>query len=241
MLDTTRTVTTPDGLTFHLRPAGPIIRLLAFALDTACISFVIYIINIISIILLLSNMTGTWLYSLLAFIFFWFSMALQEIFLKGQSIGKLAFGLQVVMSDGSIVTSSASILRNLLRIFDILFAFGLLLALGNNGFRRAGDLVANTIVIYKRNPQAVPRVPQIPPHVAPRAPEHILGADAAEPLQDLIRRSPSLPPKIKEELFRSAIETYLYQVDPYKPLELQVQEIAAWYSRRSRITGEDST
>ena len=67
----------------------------------------------------------------------------------GQTPGKRALGLRVLHTDGSPLTMWGALVRNLLRIFDFLPGFygaGALIALLGPNNRRAGDLVANTIV-----------------------------------------------------------------------------------------------
>ena len=68
----------------------------------------------------------------------------------GATIGKRLLGLRVVMVDGAPVDWPSSIIRNVLRIVDILPGFYLLGAIfvwSTEKNQRIGDLGANTVVI----------------------------------------------------------------------------------------------
>lgn len=68
----------------------------------------------------------------------------------GATIGKRLLGLRVVMVDGAPVDWASSIIRNVLRIVDILPGFYLLGAIfvwSTEKNQRIGDLGANTVVI----------------------------------------------------------------------------------------------
>jgi uncharacterized RDD family membrane protein YckC len=68
--------------------------------------------------------------------------------LWGWSIGKRLFGLRVVMIDGTPPIRRAIILRNLLRVLDVMIYFApLLLMLVSPLRQRIGDIVGETIVI----------------------------------------------------------------------------------------------
>ena len=72
----------------------------------------------------------------------------------GQTPGKRALGPRVLHTDGSPLTMWGALVRNLLRIFDFLPGFygaGALIALLGPHNRRAGDLVANTIVAREKH------------------------------------------------------------------------------------------
>ena len=68
----------------------------------------------------------------------------------GATIGKRLLSLRVVMVDGAPVDGASSIIRNVLRIVDILPGFYLLGAIfvwSTEKNQRIGDLGANTVVI----------------------------------------------------------------------------------------------
>jgi uncharacterized RDD family membrane protein YckC len=71
---------------------------------------------------------------------------------QGATLGKMALGLRVVKTDGSPISWSESIIRNLLRIVDGLFAYlvGAILVWSSPRRQRLGDRAANTVVVRGR-------------------------------------------------------------------------------------------
>ncbi len=79
-----------------------------------------------------------------------------EGFFNGATPGKKALGLRVRMSDGTPITFGAALGRNLLRPADLLpgtYFVGIVAMLMNPKSQRLGDLIANTVVCYERQPQ----------------------------------------------------------------------------------------
>jgi uncharacterized RDD family membrane protein YckC len=77
----------------------------------------------------------------------------------GQTPGKKALGIRVMQLDGMPVTLWGALIRNLLRFVDFLpalYGVGAVVALVNPNHRRAGDLVAGTIVARERHDAAKP-------------------------------------------------------------------------------------
>ncbi|GIW75249.1 MAG: hypothetical protein KatS3mg104_0312 [Phycisphaerae bacterium] len=72
----------------------------------------------------------------------------------GCSVGKFLFGLRVVSYDGSRAPTERILLRNLLRLVDMLFYAPLLLIFLTPMRQRVGDLAAKTIVIYETDPRS---------------------------------------------------------------------------------------
>ena len=150
-LDTIYTVNTPEGINLSLSPAGPMPRMLAWLVDSL-IRILIYIITFI--VLALLGSTGTGIALIITFVVEWFYPVYFELFKNGQTPGKKSFNLYVVQDNGSPVTPSASMIRNLLRFVDFLplfYGFGLASMLLNKRFQRLGDLVAGTVVLYKED------------------------------------------------------------------------------------------
>jgi uncharacterized RDD family membrane protein YckC len=71
--------------------------------------------------------------------------------LRGQTVGKMALGIRVVKLDGSPISWQESIIRNLLRIIDGLFAYlvAAILIWTSPMKQRLGDRAANTVVVRK--------------------------------------------------------------------------------------------
>jgi uncharacterized RDD family membrane protein YckC len=84
-----------------------------------------------------------------------------EMVTNGRSPGKMLGGLRVVRRDGSPINLRSSVLRNVLRIVDILpenYAIGLISMLLSSSGERLGDHVAGTIVIRLDRPSAAPEI-----------------------------------------------------------------------------------
>ena len=79
-----------------------------------------------------------------------------EYFWKGQTLGKWMLGLRVMDMTGLELQFSQVVIRNLLRIFDQLPAWGLVggvAMLASKHRQRLGDLAAGTVVIRDRRPE----------------------------------------------------------------------------------------
>jgi Predicted membrane protein/domain len=77
---------------------------------------------------------------------------LWEILNRGQSPGKMLFGMRVVMCDGTMPTIGTYLLRWMLLLVDVGFSWiGVAIILLNKNNQRIGDLAAGTIVIKERD------------------------------------------------------------------------------------------
>jgi uncharacterized RDD family membrane protein YckC len=170
-LDTLQSVELADGVEIRLRMAGPMLRVIAYAIDLL-IRGVVLAIGAIAIglagiamgarvsegLLLISWFLMDWLYP----VFF-------EAGKRGATPGKRVMGLRVVQATGSPITLGQAVVRNFLRFIDgmplFTYGFGLTSCLASRRFQRLGDLAAGTVVIYHRMP-AMPRMDMPPPIVA---------------------------------------------------------------------------
>lgn len=169
MLDTLTQVETPEGIALRLRPAGMLPRAAAWALDFAIRLAVLWI---LSILLLMLGETGMGLYLIALFTVFWIYPVLFEVLRDGQTIGKKAMGLRVVHANGTPVTWIASIVRNLMRVVDMLplvYGFGFIAGLIDPRGRRLGDMVAGTLVVHVEKPQVHIAAPNVPVVYSPVA------------------------------------------------------------------------
>lgn len=168
-LDTLRSVATPEGVELELRLAGPVARAYAWLVD-----FILRLVALFVAWLFLLPLggVGAGAVLILAFLLEWLIPAVCEVYLEGATPGKKLLELQVVHDDGTPVTWRPALLRNLLRAVDFLpfvYGIGLLAILINRDFKRLGDLVAGTVVVYRDSarkhaavPQADPQSPAIP-------------------------------------------------------------------------------
>jgi hypothetical protein len=147
---------------------------------------------------------GLWLIFL--FLVEWLYPVAFEIWAGGATPGKKLLGLRVVNDDGTPVSRWASVTRNLLRAVDflpVLYGMGFAAMLMNRDFKRMGDLVAGTVVIYVEPARAPAAIPEAPP-LAPRA---ALTLEESRAVLEFAERVATLTPERAEEL--AAIPVHL--------------------------------
>jgi uncharacterized RDD family membrane protein YckC len=156
-LDTTLELETPEHIAFRYQLAGPARRAAAYLIDLLVRGAILLVVGII-IALTSSESTealrgfeaGAML--LLFFALEWGYYVAFDLLNDGASPGKRAFQLRVVHQDGKPITLADSVLRNLLRAADLLpmfYALGVVSMMLDKKFRRLGDLVAQTVVVYE--------------------------------------------------------------------------------------------
>ncbi len=151
MLDTLLSIETPEGIDFDLIPSGPVARILAYLSDFLIRGLVLFVIGIVLGSL---GAFGAGIMLLCYFVLEWLYPVFFEV-TRGATPGKKWMNLRVVQDDGTPITLSSSMLRNLLRSADILpffYVFGLIAMLCNKSFKRLGDLAAETLVIQLAEP-----------------------------------------------------------------------------------------
>ncbi|AGC67691.1 RDD domain containing protein [Thermoclostridium stercorarium subsp. stercorarium DSM 8532] len=159
-------VKTPENVTLEYELAGIGSRGVAVIIDTLIQNFLLLMIALMilpaldngSFFLIRSgeNTLYVVIAILLMFIVQFGYFLLFEFFMKGATPGKRIVGLKVIMANGEPVTFTAVVIRNLLRIGDMLpgiYGVGILSVFLNKRYMRVGDLAANTVVIKenKRN------------------------------------------------------------------------------------------
>ena len=207
LLDTWRTVETPEGVELSLRLSGPVVRMLAWIIDTL-IRLGLYI--VLAFALLGKGDLGKGLYLILLFVIEWFYPVLFELFYDGRTPGKRALGIRVVHDDGTPVGWSASVVRNLLRFVDwlpLFYVLGFVSMVLNSEFRRLGDIVAGTVVVYTDQPgskQTAEKAEPLADDVTALAPRYALQADEAQAVVGFAERLPQFGTERADELARSS-------------------------------------
>lgn len=226
LTDTVRRHETPEGIRLELRLAGPVVRACAWSIDML-IRAILY--GLVSGIFAFFGGVGTSVMLIMFFLIEWFYPVVFELY-NGASPGKKAMGLVVMQDNGTPVTFSSSLIRNLLRAADFLpflYAAGLLSMLMNRNFQRLGDLAAGTLVVYRETGQA--RVKLAAAEV--RRPPVDLSVDEQWELIRFAERCPQLSQERQIEL-----ATSLYPITG-KQGSAAVTEIlgyAAWLTRGNR-------
>jgi uncharacterized RDD family membrane protein YckC len=165
-LDTILNHQTPEGVELSLSLAGPIVRGVAWLMDFG-IRIVCYI--ILAILLKWLGRVGGGLMLIGLFVIEWFYPVIFEV-RNGMTPGKKVMGIKVVHEDGTPVSWTASLLRNLIRPIDLLpicNIAGFITMLLNSRFKRLGDLAAGTIVVYVKDETKVFHIPEYPSRPTP--------------------------------------------------------------------------
>jgi uncharacterized RDD family membrane protein YckC len=160
-------VDTPENITFGYEIAGIGSRFLAALVDTTLILLLQILVNAVMILILsksvdmseivssgkIFNSPVSWvigLMGLIAFFFLWGYYIFFEMLWNGQSPGKVLAKLRVIRVNGTPITLTESIIRNLVRVIDFLplyYGIGVIAMFINSQSRRLGDLAAGTLVV----------------------------------------------------------------------------------------------
>ncbi|MCP4540813.1 MAG: RDD family protein [Chloroflexi bacterium] len=160
-------IDTPENVAFDYKVAGIGSRFLAALVDTLLI-LVLQLVVYGTLLLLANSLLGnlqdwetsqvTWLFAvfgLIAFAFLWGYYVFFEALWNGQSPGKRRANLRVIRSDGTPITLTESLIRNLVRLVDFLPAYygvGVVTMFADEQTRRLGDMAAGTLVVHDRAP-----------------------------------------------------------------------------------------
>ena len=158
-------IQTPENVAFGYQIAGIGSRFLASLLDTLIVGLLQIVILIVLTLVIrmfdgsaFSGQISAWVYAifgLVAAIFYWGYYVFFEMLWNGQSPGKRWVGLRVIRSDGTPITLSEALIRNLARLVDFLpaaYGIGVVTMFIDKQSRRLGDLAAGTLVVQDRAP-----------------------------------------------------------------------------------------
>lgn len=144
-------IRTPEGIEFSLPLAGPFSRMLALAIDLAVIGMLDSVLQkILGPLGFFGEDFATAMHVVLYFALTLIYGAAAEWIWRGQTVGKRLLGLRVVDAHGLRLEPSQVIVRNLLRILDLLPALYLVggaACVLSRHRQRLGDLAAGTVVI----------------------------------------------------------------------------------------------
>jgi uncharacterized RDD family membrane protein YckC len=232
-----RLVHSPEHVLIELTPAGLGTRFAAFLLDAALILGATGIVSQIGEFLPgairgLFVATGS-------FLVIWGYNVLFEVLWNGQSPGKRALRIRVVDGRGLPVDVSQSLIRNVVRLLDVIpfGGIGMLAALLDSEHRRLGDRAADTLVVSEEQP-AAPRIEALGARRfnslrtarVKRLVDHRLGIEERELLYALCLRAPHLSERARYELFEEVGEHYRVRLgveDPHLSGENLILGIAS--------------
>lgn len=174
-IDTIHLVQTPEAIDIILRPAGVLVRSCAFMIDWLIRFFFSMVLIIVVLLTPLASGVKGGIIFLLIFLFLWLYHVLFEVFWQGQTPGKRIMHIKVVQQNGSPMTFSISLIRNLLRTIDglpIFYATGMCVILYSPKAQRIGDLFSGSLVVYvyQTNKQPRPKILHKLPAIQPPYP-----------------------------------------------------------------------
>jgi len=164
------TIDTPEQIALEYPLAGAGSRFLALAIDSVLQAFVVIVLIAVTLALFvvspaLAQQSGTWLVAVLVlagFALYYGYFAAFETWWSGQTPGKRAVGIRVIVATGRPLGAVDAVLRNVLRIVDqlpFMYAVGLVSIFVTERNQRLGDLAAGTVVIHDRAIER-PRAPR---------------------------------------------------------------------------------
>lgn len=163
--DDTLHIQTPENVAFGYPIAGLGSRFIACALDSLLILFLEILVLVVILGVASSVFSGienleesvsAWglaIAGLLIFMIFWGYYIFFEMIWNGQTPGKRLVGLRVIRANGTPVTLVEAMVRNLMRLVDLLPSFygiGVVTMFIDLQSRRLGDLTAGTLVVHDR-------------------------------------------------------------------------------------------
>lgn len=159
-------VRTAQGIRLHYPLAGPISRAIAVVVDMVImVAIGLSLLLAVFLLALFAGLTGTGFIlaytgnligaglSIAAFVIFFGYQMWREWRTNGQTPGKRMMGLRVMDVQGRRLAPQQVVLRNLLRIVDMMpgfYALGGIVALLSPRSQRLGDIVADTTVVNIR-------------------------------------------------------------------------------------------
>ena len=232
-MDRTLDVRTPESIAFSYELAGIGSRFLAVAIDLLVqIGLLIAFVWGVSLIgahtparapgahPAASKFIVSALYGFLIFVVFMIFFGyfiLFEAAWNGQTLGKRALGLRVVRDGGYPIDFTASLVRNLIRVGEMMFGFyaiAIVSALISPENKRLGDMAAGTIVVREakmQSPTSMLREIREEPVYAATA--YVSGEERAIVKRFLERRD-SLDPQARIELARQLADRIRPRVPP---------------------------
>ena len=147
-------IDTPENVVFGYEVAGIGSRFLAALADTIIILIMELVLLIfLNIFLRQLGTIASTISTILSFLVLWGYYIVCEMIWNGQTPGKRWVGLRVIRKDGSPITLSESIIRNIVRFIDFLplaYGVGVITMFINKQSCRLGDLAAGTLVVYEQ-------------------------------------------------------------------------------------------
>ena len=258
----------PEQVALHLPLAGPTSRMLAYAIDLAAI-FTVEL--VVFFLLLASAPLAEWFqrmvgevqgelaaggtpgessalltllagFLLLQFVIEWGYFLFFELAMGGRSLGKRALGLRVLRDGGRPLGLRESLVRNALRVVDMLpanYLVGLVAMVVSPEGKRLGDIAAGTVVVRLDRVARPPELPEVEEASAFRF-DHVhlarLGSTERALLRQTLRRLDEFEPEAAAQALELAVETLRARLGygAVEPAERKAFLSALWRVSRER-------
>jgi uncharacterized RDD family membrane protein YckC len=221
----------------ELRPAGLGSRFAAFLTDAGLMAALISLASLVAS--LLPQAVHGLVLATATFLILWGYNVFFEVAWNGQTPGKRVAHIRVVDGRGLPVDVAQSLVRNVVRLLDMmpLGGLGMLSALLDREHRRLGDRAADTLVVAEEQP-SVPQIAALgarrfnslrTPRLK-RLVEHRIRLEERELLYALCLRAQGLAEQPRYELFEAVGEHYRKALgidDPHLSGESIVRGVAA--------------
>lgn len=146
-------VLTPEKVVVSYRLASLGARIMAHIIDVIVVGVLVYLAAIVMMVIFAATPElSAVAVAVVATFGIYLYFLLQEGLWGGQTLGKRMMNIRVLMADGTPITFSAAVFRNLLRIGDFLpglYLAGFLSMFTNPRSQRIGDIVSGTVVVYE--------------------------------------------------------------------------------------------
>lgn len=160
------TIDTPEQVALRFPVAGIGSRFLAIVADTLLQGVAYAALIFVAVLIVasapkiaggnLSRSGEKWLVAgliLFHFVLYWGYFTIFETFWNGQTPGKKFFKIRVIKDSGRQITFFESMVRNLIRVVDMVPSFylvGVISMVCNRQHKRLGDFAAGTLVVHER-------------------------------------------------------------------------------------------
>lgn len=218
-------IVTGEAVALEISPASPLLRAAATFVDvTLSIFYMVIAAYIAQLYIDVSSQSLMHVLTIGMFVMLMVVIPLiVEVSTRGRSLGKWAFGLQVVRDDGGVITARHSLMRMLTGILEVWILLGapaMVTTLVAPRSKRLGDLAAGTMVIRLPEPQLYAPV-LMPPdlaHWASTAQIVSIPTGLSSQALHFLRTSPSLRPYVREAGAQDLARQLMTFVEPAPPL-----------------------
>lgn len=143
-------INTSQNVNIELKIAGIGDRLIAIIIDYTILSGLGILFTILFTTFSLNQELQIIVMSIFGFILLLYHFFMEWLF-KGQTIGKKYRNIKVIHRSGIEASVFQLLIRNLIRIVDSIYGFGLVIIFFSKRSQRLGDLAAGTIVVKTQN------------------------------------------------------------------------------------------